>query len=179
MLCRYQKRLEGEMQMKKVGRWIGGLVVLVGSFLITNWILSNSDSLSWKFTDEASLATEAKLAGFHTATYLAGYVENVVRIDGGLVRAAGWVIDPMGDGSSVVLDLFAKGRNEATFRTDGPRPDITALVMKTNPKASPAAANNTKFTSNFSCDSGERLFVVATTVTKGFVLLLPQPLICP
>ncbi len=65
----------------------------------------------------------------------------------------------------------------ATFRTDGPRPDITAGV-KANPKANPDAAKNTHFVASFSCAAGDKLFIVATTVTKKYALV-PQARVCP
>ena len=61
--------------MRTVAYLVGGLIVLVGSFLITNWILSRNDGVNWKFTDEASLAAAAKTAGYHSSKDLGGHVD--------------------------------------------------------------------------------------------------------
>ena len=164
--------------MRTIAYWVGGLVVLVGSFLITNWILSRNDGLNWKFTDDASLAAAAKAAGYHLSKDLGGHVDTVVRIDTRHVKANGWAADFSGDGSPITLMAFVDGRNIATFRTEGARADITALI-KANPNANPNAAKNTPFATSFSCAAGDKLFVVAATVTKSYLLLTPQPIVCP
>ena len=106
--------------MRTIAYWVGGLVVLVGSFLITNWILSRNEGLNWKFTDEASLAAAAKTAGYHSSKDLGGHVDTIVPIGDGKVRATGWAADISGDGSPITLNAFVNGRNIATFNTDGP-----------------------------------------------------------
>jgi hypothetical protein len=164
--------------MRTIAYWVCGLAVLVGSFLITNWILSRNEGLNWKFTDEASLAAVAKAAGYHTSPNLAGHVDTVVQIGGGKIRANGWAVDLSGDGTPITLSAYINGHNIATFRTDGPRTDITAAV-KANPKASPSATKNTQFVANFSCAAGDKLFVVATSATKSYLLLKPELLVCP
>ena len=65
--------------MRTIAYLVGGLVVLVGSFLITNWFLSRNDGVNWKFTDEASLAAAAKAAGYHLSKDLGGHVDTVAR----------------------------------------------------------------------------------------------------
>jgi hypothetical protein len=164
--------------MRTVAYLVGGLVVLVGSFLITNWILSRNDGVNWKFTDEASLATAAKAAGYQPSKDLGGHVDTVARIGPGRVRANGWAADLAGDGSPIALNVFINGREVAAFRTKGPRPDITAGI-NANPNASPDAAKNTLFVSELSCASGDMLFVVATTAKKSYALLPPAPTPCP
>ena len=164
--------------MRTIAYLVGGLIVLVGSFLITNWILSRNDGVNWKFTDEASLAAAAKAAGYHLSKDLGGHVDTVARIDSGNVRANGWAVDLSGDGTPISLSAFVNGRNMATFRTDGQRPDITAGV-KANPKANPDAAKNTQFDRSFSCAAGDKLSIVATSATKSYLLLPPQPAVCP
>ncbi len=89
--------------MRTIAYLVGGLVVLVGSFLITNWILSRNDGVNWKFTDEASLAAAAKAAGYHPSKDLGGHVDTVARIDGGKVRVNGWAVDISGDGTPINL----------------------------------------------------------------------------
>ena len=163
--------------MRTIAYWLGGLVVLVGAFLITNWILSTHGGLDWKFADEASLAAAAKAAGFHPAKDLRGSLDTVIRIDGGKVRVNGWAADFSGEGASpITLAAFVNGENIATFRTDGPRADITALI-EANPKVPSEAAKNTQFASSFLCVPGDKLFVVATTARKSYLLL--RSLVCP
>lgn len=164
--------------MRTIAYFVGGLVILVGSFLITNWILSRNDVPNWKFNDEASLDAAAKAAAYHKSNDLGGHVDSVIRLDAGNVRADGWAADITGDGAPVTLDIFAQGRDIAAFPTDGPRADVTAS-LKANPKASGSSSKNTKFTAGFACPTGEKLFVVASSPTKSYALLGPQPLLCP
>ena len=164
--------------MRTISYFVGGMVVLISSFLITSWILSRNDGVNWKFTDEASLASAAKAAGYHLSKDLGGHVDTVARIDRGKVRANGWAVDLSGDGTPLILSAFVNGRNMATFRTDGPRPDITAGV-RANPKANSDAAKNTQFAGSFSCVPGDKLSIVATSTTKSYLLLPPQPAVCP
>jgi len=165
--------------MQRIGFLLGGMVVLVGSFLITNWILSNNEGLNWRFTDEASLEAAATAAGFHSSKDLSGFMEGVVRVDNEKVRANGWVVDISGDGTPIDLSAFVNGQNIATFRTDGPRPDVSETIIKPNPKANPNSANNVQFIASFSCAPGDKLFVVATTATRNYILLPYQPSVCP
>jgi hypothetical protein len=58
--------------MQKIGFLLSGLIVLVGSFVITNRILSVNDNLDWNFTDEATLAAAANAAGFHLSQDFSG-----------------------------------------------------------------------------------------------------------
>jgi hypothetical protein len=164
--------------MRTIAYMVGGLVVLVGSFLVTNWILSRNDGVSWKFTDESSLAAAAKAAGYQPSQDMVGHVDGVVRIGDGKITANGWAADVTSNGSPITLNAYVKGRNVATFWTNGPRPDITAL-LKANPKANANAAKNTRFEVSFSCIAGDKFFVVATTLTKNYLLLEPRPGICP
>ena len=164
--------------MRTIAYLVGGLIVLVGSFLITNWILSRNDGVNWKFTDEASLAAAAKAAGFAQSPDIHGGVDNVTRIDGERIQIIGWAADFSGDGTPINLTAFVDGRNKATFRTSGPRADITAGI-KTIPKANPDAAKNVLFVASFSCPAGGKLFVVATTRVKNYHLLEPGSSICP
>jgi len=164
--------------MNRIGLLVVGLVVLVCAFFVTDWILSMNKSLNWKFTDEASLDAAANTAGYHKSNDLGGHVDSVRRLDGGHVRADGWAADITGDGSPIAIDIYAGGRDVAALRTDGPRADVTA-ALKANLKASVSSSKNTKFTSDFECPTGEKLFVVASTTTKGYALLGPQPLLCP
>jgi hypothetical protein len=165
--------------MRKIGFWVSGLVVLVASFLVTNWILSINEGLNWKFTDEASLAAAAKAAGYSPSADLAGHVDNVSRIDGKNVAISGWALDISGDGSPLDLTAFIDGGRVATFHTEGSRPDIAVGMVKANPKANPESAKNTRIESKFSCAAGDNVFIVVTTRRKNFLLLQPYPLICP
>jgi hypothetical protein len=165
--------------MQRIGFLLGGLAVLVGSFLITNWILSKNEGLNWRFTDEASLDAAATAAGFRSSKDLSGSVDIVVRVDNKKVTAMGWALDIFGDGTPINLNAFVNGQNIAVFRTDGPRTDITEGIIKPNPKANPNSANNTQFIASFSCAPGDKLFVVATTATRSYLLLPYQPAVCP
>jgi hypothetical protein len=166
--------------MRKIGFMLGGLVVLVGSFLITNWILSkNNEGLNWRFTNEATLAAAATAAGFHSSKDLSGSVDAVVRIDNEKVRANGWVVDLSGDGTPIKLSAFVNGLNIATFDTDGPRLDVTEKIIKPNLRANQNSAKNTQFKASFPCAPGAKLFVVATTATRSYLLLPHQPAACP
>jgi hypothetical protein len=165
--------------MRRIGFLVGGLVVLVGAFLIANWILSMNGGLNWKFTDEASLDTVAKAAGYRLSPgNFIGHVEIFKRIDNGNVSIGGWALDLSNDGSPINLTAFISGRAIASFHTDGDRVDIIEAVRKT-PTANPASAKNTLFASRVSCTPGDKVFVVATTASKNYLLLEPQPLICP
>ena len=146
-----------EMSMQRIGFMLGGLVVLVGSFLITNWILSKNDGLNWKFTNEATLAAAATAAGFHQSKDFNGHVDMLVRADNRDVRVGGWAADISGNGSPIALNVFVNGRNITTFYTNGPRPDISGAI-KANPKANPNSAKNTLFIANFSCAAGRQAF---------------------
>jgi hypothetical protein len=165
--------------MQRIGFLLGGFFVLVGSFLITNWILSKNEGFNWRFTNEASLDAAATAAGFRSSKDLRGFVDTVVRIDNEKVSANGWVVDISGDGSPINLSAFVNGQNIATFRTDGPRPDITEGVIKPNPKANPNSANNTKFIASFPCAPGDKLDIVATTATRSYFPVPYPPAVCP
>jgi hypothetical protein len=164
--------------MRIVGYVLGGIIILVGSFLITSWILSTNDPQNWKFTDDASLATAAAAAGYQSSADIIGYVDGVTRIDAGKFTINGWAADISGDGAPIALTVFANGRGIASFRTDGPRPDVTAAI-KTNPKANAGAAKSTQYISTLSCRSGDKLVVIATTASKRYGLLVPHPYTCP
>ena len=164
--------------MRAIAYLVGGLAVLVGSFLITNWVLSQNDDLNWKFTDEASLVAAATAAGFSQSPNIHGGVDNITRIDGEKVRISGWAADFSSEGSPIAVKVFVNGRSVVSVRTNGPRPDITAGI-KATPKANPNSAKNTVYGASFSCKIGDKFLIVATTATKGYGLLTPQPLICP
>jgi hypothetical protein len=165
--------------MNKVGFFVIALVVLIGGFFVTNWILSiNQPVPDWKFTDDASLAVAAKAAGFRSSADIIGYVDSVSRIDPGNVTVGGWAANLSGDGAPMTLMVFVDGHRAAYFRTDGARPDVTALI-KGNPQANPDASKNTLYASSFSCPVGGQFFVVAITKDKRYAPLITHPHICP
>lgn len=171
--------------MPRIGLWLSGLVVLICSFLITNWILLKprlldvTGRLDWTFTDEKSLDTVANAAGFHASKDLTGHIDNMARLDARQIRMSGWALDISGDGSPLIVNVFSKAHNIATFRTDGSRPDIASAIEKGTIKATPASAKNTQILTNVPCAPKDKLFVVITTKAKAYSLLTQEPLVCP
>jgi hypothetical protein len=153
--------------------WIIGIVVLLGSFLITFW-LTTPESLppvktpleTFKrinVSDTRALSAAAALARLKPSANLKGYVDQISRDKDGKVKVVGWALDLEGSGTPIIVLVFASGNYVFETHTKGPLLNIQNYF-----KVSDAVASNVAFEGTLACPSGAPLSVIAVTEANTY-----------
>jgi hypothetical protein len=167
------------------------VVVLVGSFLTTLWLLgpgtpqevetartSNEAAVlaAYLVPDEKILSAAAKAAGLQPSDNIRGYIDNISRLSNDEVKINGWAADLAGQGKPITILVFADGKNVLLTQTKGVRLDVANSL-----KLPDAAATNVAFEGLLSCRARQALFVVAVTKSNSYAALghAPGPILCP
>ena len=170
---------------------IGGLGVLIGSFVLTLWLtapitpiahepepanMSAAVLAAYLIPNERILPAAAGSAGLQFSDKLRGFVDEITRTNNQQVTIRGWAADIVGQGTLITVLIFANGRNMLGTQARGPRHDVAQALKLPQP-----AATNVAFEGEFSCNPGEALVVVVVTQKNSYAPLnqSARPLICP
>jgi hypothetical protein len=158
-----------------------GLLVSIGSFLLTFWFVGTGAStspltilMSSRVSDDESLSDAAISAGLRPSLTLKGAVDQLTRLNEKQIRITGWSADSNGNGTPITVIVFTDGNLALQTSTNGPRPDVT-----THFKLSNEAALNIGFGGVLDCRASRPLFLIAVTDNRYSKLSSQSPLLCP
>jgi hypothetical protein len=158
--------------------WVGGLLVLILSFTITLWLTEPEvppDDMIKSLAvaaiiDEASLSAAAQTAGLKYSSYVKGNVDALSRADANQVSIAGWAVETLAAitarGAPITIMAFSGGKRIFSVETKGERPDVTSAL-----NLSEETAKNVAYAGRLQCSSGEKLLIVAATLSGTYALL--------
>ena len=157
--------------------WMGGATVLILSFGITLWLTEPEVPQAEKIkllaasdvSDEVTLTAAAVAAGLQNSSYVKGHIDALSRIDATNVNISGWATETItiiSKGAPINVMVFSGGRNVLTVETKGERPDVTSTF-----NLSDLAAKNVTFAGRLECRSGQKLLVVAATLSGTYASL--------
>jgi len=167
--------------------YIGMLaVVLVGSFVLTLWLVGKeatspgpTDSRSYserlasqQLSNYGDLSRLTDTLGMKRSSQMKGNVDAIRRTNDHEVMMLGWFADPDGDATPLTIAVFVSGSIAATAQTKGERPDVTQLLG-----LSFGAEKNVRFDVLFTCSKGHQPVVVVLGSNKMYLPLISPP--CP
>jgi hypothetical protein len=127
---------------------------------------------SRKVSNNPELTEAAAAAGLRLSRHLVGFVDRITRIDERDVTMAGWLADPYGDATPLIVMIFVAGEMVGTIRTQGERPDVTKNVG-----LGFGAENNVSFRVRFGCRTGEQPIVAGLGPKERYVAMISPS--CP
>jgi|SRR6202035_521554 len=168
------------------GSWLLiGTIVCASSFFGTLWILKELEVKGGfemaatlenaSISDNASLETAAKAAGFEPSPNIHGVVDVLTRLSNDQVKIKGWAADLGSDGSPIDVFGFSQGKVLFQAQTYGERPDVIAF-FKLAPDA--PAMRNVIFDVTTSCHAGEKIIIAAFARSKEYGPMASSQ-ICP
>jgi hypothetical protein len=187
--------------MKAIIYVICGAAVLFGSFFITLWLTEPEISVAPKIAADGHsaavapkiaadgrsaaerLATQrivsysdlekaAQNAGLRLSEQMKGVIDVMARVNEGEVHMEGWLADPQGSSTPLDVLVFMGGSMVATAQTKGERPDVTSFFH-----LGLGAKENTLFSLDFNCRTGDLSIVVGLDKKDQYILLQPKQ--CP
>jgi hypothetical protein len=158
-----------------------GFLVLIGSFLLTFWLVGTGAStsplnilMSSHVSDDESLSDAAISAGLRPSLTLKGSVDQLTRLSEKQIRITGWSADSNGNGTPITVIAFTDGKLALQTNTNGPRPDVTDHFKLSN-----EAALNIGFGGVLDCRASRPLFIIAVAGNRYSKLSNQNTLLCP
>jgi hypothetical protein len=164
---RVNRALNDEIMKSKLLNIIGGLVVIVVSFLITLWLTAPTPAdllAKHVMPDDASVRAAATLEGLSESPDVKGIIDGATRKDESTVTLSGWAAD-LG-GLRVTVLVLVDGKTVMNERTTGPpRPDVVQAL------GLPATgALDVQFKGDALCSKGTTSRLVIVSEDKRFGL---------
>lgn len=159
--------------------WICGAFAAALAFAVVLWLTSPAPVppgaailASATVSDATSLMAAVQTAGLRGTPDVKGEIERIRRIDNERVTIKGWAADKSGASPQLAIVAFAGGTHVLTTMTNGPGNDIAQIF-----DLSGARARNVPFEADFTCNSGQKLLIVAVSSDRTYSQF--RSLACP